>query len=113
MSIPEKGHLLRIFVNENRHYEHMPLYEWIVRKAHAAHLTHATVTRGMMGFNANTPIHTARILSLSEDLPVVIEIVDALEKIDAFLPQIEHAIDEGLVTVEDVQVRFYRKSKSP
>ena len=108
MTIPEDGHLLRIFIGENDKHEGKPLYEWLVLKAREAGLAGATVLRGIEGFGAHSRLHTAKILRLSEDLPIVIEIVDAREKIDAFLPVIDHAIAEGLATVESVQVRFYR-----
>jgi hypothetical protein len=86
----------------------MPLYEWIVRKAKECGLSGATVVRGIEGFGAHSSIHTAKILELSTDLPVIIEVVDTLEKIDSFLPVIDEAIPEGLATVEKVQIRFYR-----
>ena len=108
MTIPKDGHLLRIFIGENDKHEGKPLYEWLVLQAREAGLAGATVLRGIEGFGAHSRLHTAKILRLSEDLPIVIEIVDAQEKIEAFLPVIDHAIAEGLATVERVQVRFYR-----
>jgi uncharacterized protein len=108
MSIPENGYLLRIFVGESDQHEGRPLYEWLVLKAREAGLAGATVLRGIEGFGAHSRLHTAKILRLSEDLPIVVEIVDALEKIDAFMPVVDHAIGEGLATLERVQVRFYR-----
>ena len=86
----------------------MPLYEWIVKSARKQGLAGATVIRGLAGFGAHSRMHTAKILRLSEDLPIVIEIVDTIEKIEAFLPQIDNAIEEGLATIEKVWVRFYR-----
>lgn len=108
MMLPKEGHLLRIFFGESDRYEGMPLYEWIVRKAREAGLAGATVLRGMEGFGAHSRLHTAKILRLSTDLPVIIEIVDTREKIEAFLPVIDGAIDEGLATLEKVEIRFYR-----
>jgi len=108
MTLPEEGHLLRIFIGESDRHEGLPLYEWIVRRAREQGLAGATVLRGIEGFGAHSRLHTARILRLSEDLPMVIEIVDTREKIDAFLPVIDAAIPEGLATVETVRVRFYR-----
>ncbi|MFZ0390084.1 MAG: DUF190 domain-containing protein [Calditrichia bacterium] len=108
MILPEKGHLLRIFIGESDRCEGMPLYEWIVKKAREAGLAGATVLRGLEGFGARSRIHTSKILRLSEDLPVVIEIVDTLQKIEDFLPLIDGAIQEGLATLEKVEIRFYR-----
>ena len=112
MMIPRHGKLLRIFVGESDKHEGRPLYEWIVRKAREQGLAGATVLRGLEGFGAHSRLHTAKVLRLSTDLPVVIEIVDAEEKIQAFLPSIDAAIGEGLATVEDVEVRFYRSGES-
>ena len=106
--IPRQGHLLRIYVGEADRHANMPLYEWIVHKAREMGLAGATVLRGLTGFGANSRIHTAKILRLSADLPLVIEIVDTIENIDAFLPEIDGAVTEGLATVEKVDVRFYR-----
>lgn len=111
MILPEKGHLLRIFIGESDKYEGLPLFEWIVRKAREKNLAGATVIRGMEGFGAHSRLHTARILRLSEDLPIIIEIVDTLEKIENFIPLIDEAIDEGLATIEKVDIRFYRSGK--
>jgi hypothetical protein len=108
MVLPEDGHLLRIFVGEDDQHEGKPLFHWIVIKAREAGLAGATVLRGMEGFGASSRLHTASILRLSEDLPIVIEIVDTQEKIEAFLPTIDGAITEGLATLEKVQIRLYR-----
>ncbi len=108
MKLPSEGRLLRIFIGEDDRYEGMPLYEWIVRKARERGLAGATVLRGMEGFGAHSRIHTAKILRLSTDLPIVIEIVDTDERIEAFLPAIDEAITEGLATLEKVEVRLYR-----
>jgi len=104
----KQGHLLRIFVGENDRYENLPLYEWIVQKAHEMGLAGATVLRGLEGFGAGSRIHTARILRLSTDLPLIIEIVDTIDNIERFLPEIDGAIKEGLATLEKVEIRFYR-----
>lgn len=111
MTLQEDGHLLRIFIGESDRHDGDLLYEWIVTQARARGLAGATVVRGIAGFGAHSRIHTARILRLSEDLPIIVEIVDTLEKIEAFLPVIDAAIPEGLATVENVQVRFYRGSR--
>ena len=108
MTIPEDGYLLRSFLGESDKHEGQPLYEWLVLKAREAGLAGATVLRGIEGFGAHSRLHTAKILRLSEDLPIVVEIVDSLEKIEAFMPVVDHAIDEGLATLERVKVRFYR-----
>ncbi|MEJ2536415.1 MAG: DUF190 domain-containing protein [Calditrichia bacterium] len=111
MVLPEKGHLLRIFIGESDKYEGIPLYEWIVRKARENNIAGSTVLRGLEGFGAHSIIHTAKILRLSEDLPIIIEIVDTLEKIEKFMPVIDDAITEGLATIEKVEIRFYRSGK--
>ncbi len=102
------GKLLRIFIGESDRFDGMPLHEWIVLEARKRGLAGATVLRGLEGFGAHSRLHTAKILRLSTDLPVIIEIVDREEKIEAFLPHIDHAVSEGLATVERVEVRFYR-----
>jgi len=112
MTIPEDGCLLRIFVGESDRHEGKPLYEWLVLKAREAGLAGATVLRGIEGFGAHSRLHTAKILRLSEDLPIVIEIVDAAEKIETFLPVVDGAIGEGLATIEKVRVRFYRAGRA-
>jgi len=104
----EAGQLLRIFIGEGNRHGRMPLYEWIVQQARAQDMAGATVLRGIQGFGANSLIHTTKILRLSEDLPVVVEIVDTVEKIEAFLKTIDPAITDGLVTVEKARVRMYR-----
>ncbi len=108
MKIPEDGHLLRVFVGESDRWEGQPLYEAIVLKARELHLAGATVLRGPMGFGAHSRLHTAKILRLSEDLPMIIEIVDAKEKIDELLVHIDEMVREGLVTIEPVRVIKYR-----
>ena len=108
MVLPKEGSLLRIFIGESDKHEGVALYEWIVRKARQQGLAGATVLRGLEGFGAHSRVHTAKILRLSTDLPIVVEIVDSLEKIEAFLPAVDGAIREGLATLERVQIRFYR-----
>ena len=108
MSLPANGHLLRVFIGEADRHEGRPLYEWIVLTARERGLAGATVLRGLAGFGASSRLHTARILRLSEDLPIVVEIVDSIDKIEAFLPVLDEAVTEGLATVEAVNVRFYR-----
>ena len=110
MDLPKDAELLRIFIGESDHYGHRPLYEAIVEQARENGLAGATVTRGLMGFGKASRIHTAKILRLSEDLPVVIEIVDTPARIEAFLPQLDTMIGDGLVTLEKVQVITYRST---
>lgn len=109
MKVPDKGVLLRIFIGESDREpgSNRPLYEAIVRKAREAHLAGATVLRGPMGFGRHSRVHTAKLLELSTDLPIVIEIIDAEEKIDAFLPTVDELVTEGLVTLEAVRVVRY------
>lgn len=108
MQIPENALLLRIFLGESDRWQHQPLYEAIVTKARELHLAGATVLRGPMGFGAASRIHTAKILRLSMDLPLVIEIVDAEEKVQSFLPILDKMMGGGLVTLEKVKVIHYR-----
>ena len=108
MTIPEDGSLLRIFIGESDRHGHQPLYEAIVLKAREQGLAGASVLRGVMGFGKHSILHTAKILRLSEDLPMVIEIVDSAEKIDGFLPTLNEMITDGLVTLERVKVLQYK-----
>ena len=108
MEIPHDAVLLRIFVGEAKKWQHQPLYEAIVLKAREMHLSGATVLRGPMGYGKSSRLHTNKILMLSLDLPVVVEIVDSEEKINAFLPVIDEMIESGLVTLEKVKVIHYR-----
>jgi uncharacterized protein len=108
MQIPEDGYLLRAFVGESDKHGHHPLYEAIVLKAREAGLAGATVTRGVMGFGKHSILHTAKILRLSEDLPMVVEIADSLERIESFLPLLDEMITDGLVTLERVRVIQYK-----
>lgn len=110
MNLPEEGCLLRIFIGESDSFNHKPLYEAIVLKAREAGLAGATVLRGVMGFGKNSILHTAKILRLSEDLPMVVEIVDSKEKVEDFLPLLDEMIRDGLVTVEKVKIIHYKSS---
>src|SRR5512142_272637 len=108
MQLPHEATLLRIFIGESDRWEHKPLYEAIVLKAREMHMAGATVLRGPMGFGKSSRVHTAKILRLSFDLPLVIEIVDSEEKINAFLPVISEMMKGGLVTMEKARVIEYR-----
>jgi uncharacterized protein len=107
MQIPKQAVLLRIFIGEDDRSNGSPLYEVIVLKAREQHLAGATVLRGPMGFGASSRLHTSKILRLSEDLPLVIEIVDSEERINAFLPTLDGIMTSGLITLEKVQVLQY------
>lgn len=108
MKLEGEAKLLRIFIGESDKWQGRPLYEAIVLKARELHLAGATVLRGPMGFGKNSRLHTAKILRLSEDLPMIIEIVDSEEKLNALLPHIDAMVSEGLVTIETVHVIKYR-----
>ncbi|MBN2107311.1 MAG: DUF190 domain-containing protein [Deltaproteobacteria bacterium] len=110
MKLPEEGMLLRIFVGESDTHKGKPLYEQIVLKARELNLAGATVTRGVMGFGADSRMHTAKILRLSDDLPMVIELVDTEEKLNTLLPFLDETVEEGLITLEKVRVIKYRHS---
>jgi uncharacterized protein len=110
MKLPEQSTLLRIFIGESDKYNHKPLYEQIVLKARELNLAGATVIRGILGFGADSRLHTAKLLNLSFDLPIVIEIVDTQENLDKLLPFIDEVVIEGLVTMEKVKVIKYRHS---
>ncbi len=112
MSLPQEGCLLRIFIGESDHHGGKPLHEWIVLKAREAGLAGATVLRGMMGYGAHSRLHTFKIERLSLDLPIVVEIVDSREKLEAFLASIDGDIEEGLATLERAEVHFYRSRKA-
>ena len=112
MQLPRDAVLLRIFIGEDDKSGHLPLYEAIVLKARELHLAGATVLRGPIGFGHSSHIHTTKILRLSQDLPIVIEIVDAREKIDAFLPVLDGMMSSGLITLEKVQVLHYGEAQS-
>jgi len=111
MQIPRDAVLLRIFIGESERSDHKPLYEAIVLKARELQLGGATVLRGPMGFGRSSHLHSAKILRLSEDLPMIIEIVDSQAKIDAFIPVLDKMMGSGLITVEKVQVLQYGDGK--
>ena len=113
MQLPHEAVLLRVFLGESDRWEHKPLYEAIVLKAREMHLAGATVLRGPMGFGKSSRLHTAKILRLSFDLPVIIEIVDTEEKINGFLPVLDEMMKGGLVTLEKVRVIHYRADETP
>ncbi|HLG15532.1 MAG TPA: DUF190 domain-containing protein [Blastocatellia bacterium] len=108
MKLAEEGQLLRIFIGESDRWEGKPLYEAIILKAREMGIAGATMLRGLMGYGAASRIHTAKILRLSEDLPIIVEIVDNAEKIEALLPAIDEMVTEGLVTLERVRIIQYR-----
>ena len=110
MKLPEEGMLLRIFIGETDSYKGKPLYEQIVLKARELNLAGATVMRGVMGFGADSRMHTAKILRLSEDLPIIIEIVDTEENLQKLQPFLDETVEEGLITLEEVKVIKYRHS---
>lgn len=112
MHLPEEGYLLRIFIGESDKYAGKPLYEWLVLQARDRGLAGATVLRGMMGFGANTRvIQTFKIERLSEDLPIIVEIVDTKENLETFIELIDPHIKAGMVTLEKAQIKFYRADK--
>lgn len=108
MKLPKEAKLLRVFIGESDLYRHRPLYEVIVEMARQRGMAGATVMRGILGFGANSLIHTAKVLRISEDLPVIVEIVDTEDKIKDFLPELDTMIGEGLVTLEKAEVIVYR-----
>jgi len=112
MKIPAEGKLLRVFIGEQDKWHGLPLYQAIVNLARKEHLAGATVLKGCMGFGCKSHMHTNKILRLSEDLPMVIEIVDSEEKISAFLPYLDEMVSEGLITLEKVSVIMYRAGGS-
>ncbi len=108
MKIPQEGCLLRVFIGESDRWHGRPLYEAIVLKARELHLAGATVLRGVMGYGASSRLHTAKVLRLSEDLPVVVELIDAREKLEQLLPFLDQTVTNGLVTLERAEVIWYR-----
>lgn len=108
MKLPEEAELLRIFIGESDMHGSVPLYQAIVEKARAQGLAGATVMRGVLSYGVHSRIHTAKILRLSEDLPMIVEIVDSADKIAAILPQIDAMVGEGLITLEKIRVVAYR-----
>lgn len=111
--LPEKGCLLRIYIGESDKIGGKPLYEAIVLKTRSLGMAGATVLRGIMGFGANSRVHTAKVLEISEDLPLVVEIVDIEENIEKLLPWLDDVVKEGLVTLEEIKVVNYRSSRLP
>ncbi len=111
MKIEGDGELLRIFIGESDRWEGKPLYEAIIRRAREQGLAGATVLRGIEGFGADSRMHTTHILRLSEDLPIVIEIVDKPERIEQFVPQLDEMVQEGMITREKVHITAYRYSE--
>jgi PII-like signaling protein len=111
MKLPEQGLLLRIFIGESDSYKGKALFEAILLKARELNLAGATVLRGIMGFGASSRIHSAKLLRLSEDLPLVVEIVDTEENINKILPFLDETVKEGLITIEKVRIIKYRHSK--
>jgi uncharacterized protein len=111
MQIPKDAILLRIFIGESDRWQHKPLYEAIVLRARELHLAGATVLRGPMGFGKSSRLHTSKIVRLSMDLPLVIEIVDSEEQINSFLPALDEMVGGGLVTLEKVKVVHYRSGE--
>lgn len=112
MTLPQEGCLLRIFIGESDKHEGKLLYEWIVLKARQHGLAGATVLRGLMGFGAHSRLHTFKIERLSQDLPIIIEIIDTQENIEKFLSVIDKEIPEGLATLEKATVHFYRTGQT-
>ena len=108
MTIPMDGKLLRIFIGEADRWHGQPLYEAIVHLAKREGMAGATVVKGFMGFGCKSHLHTAKLLRLSEDLPIIIELVDSAEKIARFLPHLDEMVSEGLITLEKASVVLYR-----
>ncbi|MBN1179945.1 MAG: DUF190 domain-containing protein [Anaerolineae bacterium] len=106
--LPKEGSLLRIFIGESDRHGEQPLYEWLVLQAREQGLAGATVLRGIMGFGPQSRIHTMKILRLSQDLPIIVEIVDTEEKLEGFLELVKSEIRDGLVTLERAHVQLYR-----
>jgi PII-like signaling protein len=112
MRLPQKGVLLRIFVDENKKFAGKPVYEYIVLKAKELKMAGATVIKGIMGFGAESHLHMNKFLRLSEDLPIIIEIIDSQENIQKFLPLLDEIVEDGLVTMEEVDIVKYRPDKN-
>ncbi len=110
MNTSSEGYLLRIFVGESDKKEGMPLYEWLIRRAKEEKLAGATAIRGIESFGERSQLHTAKILQLSTDLPIIVEVVDTCEKIDAFMPIVESGLTGGMVTLQKVQIRVYHSN---
>ena len=112
MMLPSEGYLLRIFIGESDRHDGKLLYEWLVLKAREEGLAGATVIRGMMGYGAHSRLHTFKIERLSQDLPIIVEIVDTREKLEGFLTLIDKEIEEGMATLEEIRIHFYRSGKT-
>jgi uncharacterized protein len=112
MMLPSEGYLLRIFIGESDRHDRKLLYEWLVLKAREEGLAGATVIRGMMGYGAHSRLHTFKIERLSQDLPIIVEIVDTREKLERFLTLIDKEIEEGMATLEEIRIHFYRSGKT-
>ena len=112
MMLPSEGYLLRIFIGESDRHDGKLLYEWLVLKAREEGLAGATVIRGMMGYGAHSRLHTFKIERLSQDLPIIVEIVDTREKLESFLALIDKEIEEGMATLEEIRIHFYRSGKT-
>jgi PII-like signaling protein len=112
MMLPSEGYLLRIFIGESDRHDGKLLYEWLVLKAREQGLAGATVMRGMMGFGDYSRLHTFKIERLSQDLYIIVEIVDTREKLEKFLALIDKEIEEGMATLEEIQIHFYRSGKT-
>jgi PII-like signaling protein len=106
------GQVLRVFVGETDKYQGVPVYEWLLKKAKEHGLAGGTAVRGIAGFGAHSQMHSSKILDISANLPIVIEIIDVPDKIEQFLPFVEEAIKEGLATIEPAQIRLFRKEKN-
>jgi len=111
MKLPEEAEVLRVYIGESDRHDGSPLYEEIVREARRLGMAGATVVRGALGFGVHSRIHTTKLLRLSEDMPMVVEIIDSPAKIEAFLPTIDAMVGEGLITIEKVRVVAYRHSE--
>jgi len=111
MTLTDEGYLLRVFIGEADKKDGMPLYEWIVRRAKESGIAGATVLRGIEGYGGHSEIHTAKILELSTNLPVIVELIDTLDKIEAFMPLLEETLEGGLVTQEKAKIRLFRSKK--
>ncbi|TAK11291.1 MAG: DUF190 domain-containing protein [Anaerolineae bacterium] len=112
MELLNEAYLLRIFIGESDKTEGQPLYEWLVHVAKRQELAGATVLRGMMGFGSRSRIHSSKILRLSQDLPIIVEIVDTANRLNAYLALVEPHINDGMATLEKAEVRFYRSGES-
>lgn len=113
MMMQRDGYALKVYVGERDKHGHVPLYEWIIQQAREQGLAGATAFRGIEGFGAHSQVHTTKILRLTDDLPILIEIIDTKEKIESFLPILDKAMPEGLATLQTVEIRLYRSGSPP